>query len=98
MKHNKQGSRRRVQKSSLSRKDLIKTLSKFFAENKRKYFNARSIISKLDLKNSKDSVQNALEYMCQDKWIMAGSDNKFTWNNNNSMDRSHKVHPKKSFT
>tara|TARA_B110000483_G_scaffold90953_1_gene112313 strand:- start:102 stop:2318 length:2217 start_codon:yes stop_codon:yes gene_type:complete len=98
MKHNKQGSRRRVQKSSLSRKDLIKTLSKFFAENKRKYYNARSIISKLDLKNSKDSVQNALEYMCQDKWIVAGSDNKFTWNNNNSMDRSHKVHPKKSFT
>ncbi len=97
MKYNKQGSRRRVKKSSLSRKDLIKELSKFFADNKRKYYNARSIISKLDLKNSKDSVQNALEYMTQDKWIVAGSDNKFTWNKNNSMDRSHKVHPKKSF-
>ena len=96
--NNKRGSRRRTKKSSLSRKDLIKALSKFFAENKRKYYNARSIISKLDLKNSKDSVQNALEYMCQDKWIVAGSDNKFTWNKNNSMDRSHRVHPKKSFT
>lgn len=42
-------------------------------------------------------MQNALEYMTQDKWIVAGSDNKFTWNKNNSMDRSHKVHPKKSF-
>lgn len=98
MKKNKKGSRRRVKKSSLSRKELIKTLSKFFADNKRKYYNARSIISKLDLKNSKDSVQSALDYMTQDKWIVAGSDNKFTWNKNNSMDRSHRVHPKKSFT
>jgi len=98
MKHNRQGSRRRAKNKSLSRKDLIKTLSKFFADNKKRYYNARSIISKLDLKNSKDSVQSALEYMTQDKWIVAGSDNKFTWNHNNSMDRSHRVHPKKSFT
>lgn len=98
MKYKKKSSRRRMKKSSLSRKELIKTLSKFFAENKRKYYNARSIISKLDLKNSKDSVQSALDYMTQDKWIIAGSDNKFTWNKNNSMDRSHKVHPKKSFS
>ncbi len=95
-KYNKTDTRRKDK--SLPRKELIKTLSKFFAEHKRKYYNARSIIRKLELKNSKDSVQNAIEYMVQDKWLMAGSDNKFTWNQNNSMDRSHKVHPKRSFT
>lgn len=82
---------------SLSRKELINVLTKFFADNKRKYYNARTIIKKLNLKNSKDSVQSALDYMTMDKWIIAGADNKFTWNKNNSMDRSHKVHPKKSY-
>lgn len=95
MKNKKYKSRRN--NKSLSRKELIKTLAKFFADNKRKYYNANTIIKKLELKNSKDSVQSALDYMTQDKWIMAGSDNKFTWNKGNSMDRSHKVHPKKSF-
>lgn len=84
-------------KRSLPRKELIRRLSKYFAENSRKYYNARTLIAKLNLKNSKDSVQSALDYLAQDHWIVPNPEGKYKWNKSNPIDRSQKVHRKKSY-
>lgn len=90
--------RQRFQRNkSLPRKELIKRLTKYFADNKRKNYNARTIKAKLNLKNSKDSIESALDYLVHDQWITPSSDGKYRWNKENSIDRSQKVHPKKSY-
>ena len=60
-------------------KQLKNQLIKLFSKDKTKRFNARQIIKKLSIENSKDSVEHALKKLAEDKVLYNFKDDKYRW-------------------
>ena len=61
-------------------KQLKRQLVKLFSKDKSKRLNAKQVIKKLKIANSKDSVQHALNRLTEDGLLINIKDDKYRWN------------------
>ncbi len=70
-----------IKYKKLSVKDLKRVILNLYSRNSRKQYNAKTIIKKLKITNSKDAVQDALTKLARDKFLISLADHKFKLNN-----------------
>ena len=73
-------SKNKTKGKKLTAQQLKKELSKFFFRHPKKRYNAKQIIKKLKIINSRDSVQHALNTLLKENQLVPVSDNKFRLN------------------
>ncbi|MEL6717745.1 MAG: ribonuclease R [Bacteroidota bacterium] len=82
----------KIKGKRLTAKQLQTEISKLFSRHQKKRFNAKQIIKKLRIVNNKDSVQNALEQLVEQKKLRPISDGKFKFVQPNSNSIARSVH------
>ena len=84
-----------VKGKKLLSKDLKRVILNFFSRNSRKHYNAKILIKKLKISNSKDSVHDALTKLAKEKYLISLADHKFKLNNKFSLPSRSKSKGKK---
>ncbi len=76
----------------LTARQLKQEILKLFKRHDKKRYNAKQVIKKLRVTNSKDSAQDALEKLAQDGVLVPISDNKFKFNKANEAVQERELH------
>jgi ribonuclease R len=78
-------------------KQLKSELIKLFSKDKSKRLNAKQVINKLQITNSKDSVQHAIIKLAEDNVLFNIKDDKYRWDKSATIEAQSKSAPSKRY-
>lgn len=87
-----------IKGKKLPLKQLKGQLIKLFSKDKSKRLNAKQVIKKLQIANSKDSVQHALNKLTEEGVLYNVKDDKYRWDRSASLEAQSKSAPSKKYT
>lgn len=93
----RKGNRPKIKGKKLSAKELQIQISKFFLRQRSNKYNAKQILQKLKIANSKDSVLHALKVLEGKGLIVHHAEGKYKYNRKASLDLQAKSAPKKIY-